>query len=90
MRGEECLYWPVKYLSNEAGMGGEVRQEMERSPQGKEHHSSADTRERGKSDMDQGGRKCRRERNIFIVWELVVIITNMIKKNPLTTVEDVL
>lgn len=28
---EECLYWPVKYSSNEAGAGREV--EMEKSPQ---------------------------------------------------------
>lgn len=41
---EDCLYWPVKYSSNEAGVGREVGQEME-SPQGKEHHSSGDTRE---------------------------------------------
>lgn len=76
MREEDCLYWPVKYSSNEAG--GEVRQEMESSPKGKEHHSSADTREQGESDADQGGRKCRRERNILIVWEVAVKIPNMI------------
>lgn len=54
---EDCLYWPVKYSSNEAGAGGEVRQEMERSPQGNEHQSSGDTREgramqtRGEGDV---------------------------------------
>lgn len=26
---DDCLYWPVKYSSNEAMVGGEVRQEME-------------------------------------------------------------
>lgn len=41
MRGEEeeeeeCLYWPVKYSSNEAGAGREV--EMEKSPQESEQH----------------------------------------------------
>lgn len=46
MRGEEdCLYWPVKYSSNEAGAGGEVRQAMERSPQENEHHRVGETRE---------------------------------------------
>lgn len=34
MREAERLYWPVKYSSNEAEVGGEVRQEIERSPQG--------------------------------------------------------
>lgn len=34
---EACLHWPVKYSSDEAGAGGEVRQEMERSPQESEH-----------------------------------------------------
>lgn len=33
---EECLYWPVKYSSNEAGAGREVG--MERSPQESEQH----------------------------------------------------
>lgn len=33
---EECLYWPVKYSSNEAGAGREV--EMEKSPQENEQH----------------------------------------------------
>lgn len=38
MREEEgCLYWPVKYSSNEAGAGREV--EMEKGPQENEHHS---------------------------------------------------
>ncbi len=68
---EDCLYWPVKYSSNEAGAGGEVRQEMERSPQGNEHHSSGDTREQGESEAGQGARKHWKERNYFIVWELV-------------------
>lgn len=71
----------MKYSSNEAGAGGEVRQEMEKSPQGKEHPSSGDTRERGKSDADKGGRKRRRERNVFIVWELVVKIPHMVDEN---------
>ncbi len=31
---EDRLYWPVKYSSNEAGAGGEVRQEMERESTG--------------------------------------------------------
>lgn len=50
---EDCLHWPVKYSSNEAGGG--VRQEMERSPQGKEHHSPGDTRE-GRA-MQAGGER---------------------------------
>lgn len=64
---EDCLYWPVKYSSNEAGAGREVRQEMERSPQGNEHHSSGDTRERGKSEADQRARKHMRERASFLL-----------------------
>lgn len=81
---EDCLYWPVKYSSSEAGAGGEVRQEMERSPQRNEHHSSGDTREQGKNNADQGGRKHRRERNIFIVWELDVKIPHMTDENSPT------
>lgn len=76
---EDCLYWPVKYSSNEAGVGGEVRQEMERSPRGKEHHSSGDTRERRKSEADQGRKEGNRKgRNNFIVWELAVKIPHKI------------
>lgn len=54
MREEGCLYWPVKYSSNEAGAGGDVRQEMEMSPLGKEHRSSGNTRERVKQIREEG------------------------------------
>lgn len=64
---EDCLYWPVKYSSNEAGAGREVRQEMEKSPQENEHHSFLRHK---RMREDQGGRKRRKKRNNFIVWEL--------------------
>ncbi len=78
---EDCLYWPVKYSSNEAGAGREVRQEMERSPQGNEHHSSGDTRERGKSEADQRVRKHMRERTSFYCVGAGFIIPHEIDGN---------
>lgn len=52
---EACLYWPVKYSSNEARVGGGVGQEMEWSPKGTEHHSSGGTR--GVGEEQREGRK---------------------------------
>ena len=79
---EDCLYWPVKYSSNGAGAGGGSvagdgeESAGERTSEFGRHEGAREERGRaGRKEMEEG-------RNIFIVWELVVKIPNMMDKIP--------
>lgn len=86
MREEEaCLYWPVKYSSNEARVGGEVGQDMEWSPKGTEHHSAGGTRGFAKEQSDRGGGIGYS----FVVWGFRYKFPLMTENNPPKAVEEV-